>query len=219
MIRAFYGLTRNPLDLRDFELLPQQQEIHDTLKVHCQQGGLCLVLGVPGTGKSVVKQALQRLPENQHLVATVARTLHSYLNTVKTLCDAFRIEFEASAFKCERKLIEHGLEARITLRMQNFLVLASIVATTDMVAIVPHSVGSQLSQHNDVKLLPLPNSIPAFDVRQCWQERFHDDQGNRWLRQQFMELFSASKVGAPQGLPSVAGGTAVLQSDCDAGPD
>jgi hypothetical protein len=75
----------------------------------------------------------------------------------------------------ERKLIEHGLEARITLRMQNFLVLASIVATTDMVAIVPHSVGSQLSQ--------------PFDVKQCWQERFHDDRGNRWLRQQFMELF------------------------------
>ena len=40
------------------------------------QGGLCLVLGVPGSGKSVIKQAQQRLPENQHLVATVARTLH-----------------------------------------------------------------------------------------------------------------------------------------------
>ena len=91
----------------------------------------------------------------------------------------------------ERTLIEHGLEQRITLRMQNFLVLASIVATTDMVAIVPHSVGSQLSMHNDVKLLPLPIAIPAFDIRQCWQERFHDDKGNRWLRQQFAELFTS----------------------------
>jgi DNA-binding transcriptional LysR family regulator len=91
----------------------------------------------------------------------------------------------------ERTLIEHGLEQRITLRMQNFLVLASIVATTDLVAIVPHSVGSQLSRHNEVKLLPLPIMIPAFDIKQCWQERFHDDRGNRWLRQQFMELFSA----------------------------
>ncbi len=83
----------------------------------------------------------------------------------------------------------HGLEQRISLRMQNFLVLASIVATTDLVAIVPHSVGSQLSQHNPVKLLPLPIAIPPFDIKQCWQERFHDDQGNRWLRQQFIELF------------------------------
>jgi MSHA biogenesis protein MshM len=108
MIRSFFGLQRNPFDLRDFELLPLQQEIHDTLKVHCQQGGLCLVLGVPGTGKSVIKQSLQRLPENQHLVATVARTLHTYTNTVKILCDAFRIEFDHSAFKCERHLIEQA---------------------------------------------------------------------------------------------------------------
>jgi MSHA biogenesis protein MshM len=108
MIRSFYGLTQNPFDRRELELLPGQQEILDTLKVHCQQGGLCLVLGVPGTGKSVIKQALQQLPEKQHLVATVARTLHSYTNTVKILCDAFRIEFDHSAFVCERKLIEQA---------------------------------------------------------------------------------------------------------------
>jgi MSHA biogenesis protein MshM len=108
MIRSYFGLTRNPFDSRDFELLPHQQEIHDTLKVHCQQGGLCLVLGVPGTGKSVLKQSLQRLPENQHLVATVARTLHTYTNTVKILCEALKVEFESCAFKCERKLIEQA---------------------------------------------------------------------------------------------------------------
>src|SRR5262249_12570 len=108
MIRSFFGLTQNPFDRRDFELLPGQQEILDTLKVHCQQGGLCLVLGVPGTGKSVIKQAVQKLPDNQHLVATVARTLHTYTNTVKILCDAFRVEFESSAFACERRLIEQA---------------------------------------------------------------------------------------------------------------
>ena len=48
------------------------------------------------------------MPEKQHLVATVARTLHTYTNTVKILCDAFRIEFDHSAFLCERKLIEQA---------------------------------------------------------------------------------------------------------------
>jgi MSHA biogenesis protein MshM len=108
MIRSFYGLTRDPFDLRDLELLPLQQEIHDTLKVHCQQGGFCLLLGAPGTGKSVIKQALQRLPDKQYLVACVGRTLHTYTNTVKILCEAFRVEFESNAFKCERRLIEQA---------------------------------------------------------------------------------------------------------------
>ncbi len=83
-------------------------EIYDTLQVHCQQGGLCLVVGSPGTGKTVIKEALKRLPEKQHLIATVARTLHTYTNTVKILCEAFGVEFESSAFKCERRLIEQA---------------------------------------------------------------------------------------------------------------
>lgn len=89
-----------------------------------------------------------------------------------------------------RTLMEHGLEDRIVLQVQNFLVLPNIVATTDLLAIVPHSVGSQLSRHIDVKLLPLPIPIPPFVIKQCWHERFHDDAGNRWLRQQFAELFT-----------------------------
>jgi DNA-binding transcriptional LysR family regulator len=90
----------------------------------------------------------------------------------------------------ERSLVERGLADRIALRVQNFLVLPSIVAATDLIALVPHSVGSQLSLQNDVKLLAVPISIPAFDVKQCWHERFHDDIGNRWLRRQFAELFT-----------------------------
>jgi len=33
IIRSFYGLTQNPFDRRELELLPQQREIHETLKV------------------------------------------------------------------------------------------------------------------------------------------------------------------------------------------
>ncbi len=108
MIRSYFGLTNNPFALREIELLGHQQEIYDTLNVHCQQGGLCLVVGSPGTGKSVIKESMKRLPEKQYLVATVARTLHTYTNTVKLLCEAFRLEFESSAFKCERRLIEQA---------------------------------------------------------------------------------------------------------------
>lgn len=91
----------------------------------------------------------------------------------------------------ERTLIAHGLESRIALRVQNFLVLPSIVAASELIAVVPHSVGSQISPKDAVRLLPLPVDIPAFDVRQCWHERYHDDPGHRWLRQQFAELFGA----------------------------
>ena len=87
----------------------QQQEIYETLRVHCQQGGLCLVLGIPGTGKTRIKEVLKRQADHKRmLVVTVARTLHTYTNTIKILCDAFSIEYDGSHFKCERRLIEEA---------------------------------------------------------------------------------------------------------------
>lgn len=108
MIRSFYGITENPFSARHMTLLSQQQEILDTLRVHCQQGGLCLVVGIPGTGKSVIKESLQQGPDKRQLVASVARTLHTYTNTVKILCEAFRIDFEGTSFRCEKRLIEEA---------------------------------------------------------------------------------------------------------------
>lgn len=114
MIRSFYGIAENPFSARHIKLLPQQQEIYDTLRVHCQQGGLCLVLGIPGTGKSVIKEFLEQGPDKRQLVAAVARTLHTYTNTVKILCDAFHIEYDGSSFKCERRLIEEAFSLNRT---------------------------------------------------------------------------------------------------------
>ena len=115
MIRSFFGLTDNPFCSRRLKLLSQQQEIHDTLQVHCQQGGLCLVVGIPGTGKSVIKESIVQAPDNKRqLVASVARTLHTYTNTIKILCEAFKIDFEGTPFRCERRLIEEAFNLNRT---------------------------------------------------------------------------------------------------------
>ncbi len=108
MIRSFYGISDNPFSMENLSLLTHQQEIYDTLKVHCQQGGLCLVLGIPGTGKTVIKEALKQNAGKRMLVVTVARTLHTYIHTIKILCQAFNIDYEGSHFKCEKRLIEEA---------------------------------------------------------------------------------------------------------------
>ena len=59
MIRSHFGLEANPFELSKKPiLLAHQQQIFDILQVHSHQGGLCLLMGEPGTGKSVLKQAL-----------------------------------------------------------------------------------------------------------------------------------------------------------------
>ena len=110
MIRSFFGIEDNPFSNRNITLLPQQQEIYDTLNVHCQQGGLCLVLGVPGTGKTVIKEFLKETPDKQQVVVSIGRTLHTYTNTIKILCQAFNIDFAGTHFTCEKRLIEEAVE-------------------------------------------------------------------------------------------------------------
>jgi len=108
MIRSYFGLTENPFSVEHITLLPHQQEIYDIIQVHSQQGGLCLVMGEPGTGKSVIKEAIQQGASKRMTVVSIARTLHTYTNTVKILCNAFNIEFDGVSFKCEKRLIEEA---------------------------------------------------------------------------------------------------------------
>ena len=108
MIRSYFGLTRNPFASETLTLLPHQQAIFDTLRVHCQQGGLCLVLGEPGTGKTVLKESLKNFDPKRLITPTVSRTLHTYFHTIKILSAAFGIEVEGGAFRCEKRLIEEA---------------------------------------------------------------------------------------------------------------
>jgi MSHA biogenesis protein MshM len=108
VIRSYFGLQKNPFDSEGLELLSHQQEILEVLRVHCHQGGLCLVAGEPGTGKSVIRQALTRHDPKRLITPTVGRTLHTYHNTIRILCEAFEVEFEGSNYKVERTLIDQA---------------------------------------------------------------------------------------------------------------
>jgi MSHA biogenesis protein MshM len=110
MLRSHFGLQRNPFDIENLTLLAHQQEVFDILRVHAQQGGLCLVLGEPGTGKSILKQAVLNHDPKRMIVPVVNRTLHTYHNTLRILCQAFQIEFAGHDHHCERLLVQEAFK-------------------------------------------------------------------------------------------------------------
>lgn len=110
MIRAHFGLAKDPFSSENLTLLAHQREVLETLRVHCQQGGLCVIVGEPGTGKSVIKHALCHHDPKRIMTPVVNRTLHTYHSTLRILCEAFHIEADGADFRCEKRLIggRHG---------------------------------------------------------------------------------------------------------------
>lgn len=106
MIRTYFGLTSNPFTTTtDTPLLEHQQRHFDILKVHNQQGGLCVILGEPGTGKTVLKNAIINHDPKQWITPVINRSLHSWHNMLRLLCQAFGLETDGKDHKCEDRLI------------------------------------------------------------------------------------------------------------------
>ena len=109
MIRTYFGLTKDPFSIDDdLPLLEHQQRHFDILKVHSQQGGFCLVLGEPGTGKTILKQHLLNHNPRDWIVPVINRSLHSWHNILRLLCQAFDLEADGSDNKCEARLINEA---------------------------------------------------------------------------------------------------------------
>lgn len=106
MIRSHFGLEKDPFNEREPCLLAHQQDVLDTLLVHARQGGLCVIMGEPGTGKSIIKNALIKHDPKKIITPAIGRTLHTYSNTLQVLCEAFGIDPKGRDTHRERKLIE-----------------------------------------------------------------------------------------------------------------
>lgn len=133
IIRSYFGISQNPFSHQNITLLKRQQEVYDILKVHSQQGGLCLLMGEPGTGKTIIKEAIKTNTDKRMVVITVARTLHTYTNTIKILCSAFNVDFSGTHFKCEKRLIEEALSLYRT--GKNLIIIIDDAHLMDMVTL------------------------------------------------------------------------------------
>jgi MSHA biogenesis protein MshM len=105
MIKSTFGLKDTPFYRDNFELLPQQQDAFNYLKIHSQHGGFSAIIGEPGVGKSALKERIEMLgEERENVVASVTRTMHTYWHILNQL--AISLKLEVKNIKLEQALIE-----------------------------------------------------------------------------------------------------------------
>lgn len=105
MIKATFGLTREPFFRGDWTLLPQQMEAMEMIKIHAQHGGFSVIVGHPGLGKSVIREHLEQLGKGRDtVVISFTQTLHTYLNILKQLAESLQIN--VSMNEVEKELVQ-----------------------------------------------------------------------------------------------------------------
>jgi len=132
-----------------------------------------------------------RLLKDQYSV--LLRHDHPFLNKAmkgRALISALKtLEFVAVRSHADtlRILKQLGLEDRLRLVTEHFLVLPSIVAATDLVAIAPGGVVPLVADRLAAIRPDLPQSQIAVALH--WSRRFESDPGSNWLRHVILELF------------------------------
>lgn len=89
----------------------------------------------------------------------------------------------------ETELQAQGLTRRVSVRIEHFLAVPTILSQSDLIFTVPYAIGAGLAKLGHIKLVKPPFKAKPRIVKQHWHARFQHDAANRWLRSVVAELF------------------------------
>jgi DNA-binding transcriptional LysR family regulator len=84
----------------------------------------------------------------------------------------------------DEKLSQAGLSRRVVLSVPHFLFMISVLASTDLVAMVPSRLVRDIPS---LQVVEPPVDVPGFELAMLWHERSHRDPAHQWLRRHFTE--------------------------------
>jgi DNA-binding transcriptional LysR family regulator len=155
-------------------------------------GALDLAIGfLPALGPPVHRKALFRDPymclmRADHPAIGAALTRKKFVEAAHVL-----VTYRGGGHRVIEEALERaGVARRIALRVPHFTVVPMVLERTDLILTLPARVARVYESRGRLKKLPLPIAIPPAEVAVHWHERFDADPGNRWLREQVIELFS-----------------------------
>ncbi|QBE61875.1 LysR family transcriptional regulator [Pseudoduganella lutea] len=77
-------------------------------------------------------------------------------------------------------LAKAGLQRKVVLSVPHFLLMMSVLASTDLVAMLP----SRLVRNTrTLQVIEPPVDVPGYEMVMLWHERSHRDPAHQWLRE------------------------------------
>jgi DNA-binding transcriptional LysR family regulator len=119
----------------------------------------------------------------------VGRGGHPHLQRKPTLARFAKLDFmlvspDGGGFEgvTDAALAPLGVRRNVVLSVPHFLFVPSVVASTDIVAMLPERLARQLA---GLSVVEAPVEVPGYEMAMLWHERLHRDPAHRWLRDRF----------------------------------
>lgn len=77
---------------------------------------------------------------------------------------------------------------RMRMSIAHSLALPALLRHSDMLALVPSSLGRELERYGELKMCPMPYGCPNVTVRTVWHERNDVNPALQWLRLQLADV-------------------------------
>ncbi|MGN5593616.1 LysR family transcriptional regulator [Stutzerimonas nitrititolerans] len=87
-----------------------------------------------------------------------------------------------------------GLQRKIALRSQHYMMATQVIQHTDMAVTVPE----RFAHRHDLHQAALPVDIPPLETHIYWHESTDQDPANRWMREQMIEIAQQVTAQAQQ---------------------
>jgi len=89
----------------------------------------------------------------------------------------------------DRALRNLGMQRRVVAGLSSFVAPTRLLRGTNLLLTCLRSLAIEASERDDdLRMYPLPLTLPAVEVMQIWHERTHADHLRRWFRQQLWHV-------------------------------
>lgn len=157
--------------------------------------------------------AFERLYDGDYVV--VMRRGHPLAGqplSLDTYCAArhLLVSFSGRPFGfVDEALAARSRQRRVVITVNQFFTAGRVVATTDLLTVLPRHFLSATGMEHELAISELPLSVPVVHVDTLWHRQSQHDAAHRWLREAVARAAARSGLAAPGSAPpgSVDGGT------------
>lgn len=88
-------------------------------------------------------------------------------------------------------LSQQGISRNVVARVPQFTILPQLLAQSDLIVVLPSRVANLYVAQGGLKAVPLPVTLPDFEVRVHWHARQDSIPAHRWMLTQVLETLGA----------------------------